>query len=156
VTNTYPTGDCLKRLARDAAVLAFLRAWRQTGRRDQACADAFKAYLAISPNDHDASKQVIEALIEMIRSRPDWSDAMMQAAPPSPPISQGEAWMAQLARWRSTALLHVSRSTRSRRRITLRRPLRPSASAVPAGSRCPEQRGGRLAIPNRLPASSLP
>ena len=54
------------------SVLAFRCAWHAHARRDMASAAALKAYLAVNPNDRQASDNVVAALVEAIRLHPHW------------------------------------------------------------------------------------
>ncbi len=67
-----PDDAHLAKQATQVALLAF-RCARQNGeRQDRACELALKAYLAILPNDPEATDNVIAAIVDAVRIRPHW------------------------------------------------------------------------------------
>lgn len=58
--------------ANQVALLAFRCARHAEGKRDIACAEAFKAYLDINPTKENASDEVIAVLVDALRARPHW------------------------------------------------------------------------------------
>ena len=69
--NTRGDGHLTKQ-ATQVALLAFRCARQHGERQDRACELALKAYLAILPNDSEASDNVISAIVEAVRVRPHW------------------------------------------------------------------------------------
>jgi hypothetical protein len=63
----------LEERAGQVAVLAFRCARKVSEKREVACAEALKAYLAVCPHKTNASDQVVAAIVDAVRARPHWA-----------------------------------------------------------------------------------